>query len=66
MRARTYIIAYYWADKNGNAGYGNQSIEINVKRLTTRQFNSMVEDMKQKYGYKEIVVLNMIKMGEEE
>ena len=66
MRARTYIIAYYWADKNGNAGYGNQSVEFNVKRLTVRQFNSMIEDIKQKDGYKEIVVLNMIKMGEEE
>ena len=66
MRARTYILVYYWEDKNGNAGYGNQSVEINVKRLTVRQLGSMIEDIKQKDGYKEIVVLNMIKMGDEE
>lgn len=66
MRAHIHIIVYYWTDKNGNAGYGNQLVPVNVKRLTIPRFNSMIEDMKQKYGYKDVIVLNMIKMGEEE
>lgn len=63
---RKYIIVYAYKDKDGTTGYGNTDVSFDMKQMTVAGFGAIVEDIKQTNGYKEICVLNMIALGEEE
>lgn len=63
---RKYIIVYVYRDKDGMMGYGNHDVSFEMKQMNVHWFDMMLEDIKQKHGYKEICVLNMIALGEEE
>ena len=61
-----YILCYSWTDENGMMGFGNQSIEIDVKQMTLSTFEMLIADMKKRYNYKELVIFNLIPIGEGE
>lgn len=63
---REYILCYSWTGENGTMGFGNQSIEIDAKQMTISTFEMLIADMKKRYNYKELVIFNLIPLGEGE
>lgn len=62
---RDYILCYSWTDKKGRSGYGNQSLEVDEKQMSISMFEMLIADMKKRYDYKDLVIFNMIPIGEE-
>ena len=63
---REYILCYSWTGENGTIGFGNQSIEVDVKQMTMSTLEMLIADIKKRYNYKELVILNIIPLGEGE
>ena len=63
---REYLLCYSWTSENGTIGFGNQSIEIDVKQMTISTLEMLIADIKKRYNYKELVILNIIPLGEGE
>ena len=63
---REYILCYSWTSENGTIGLGNQSMEIDVKQMTISTLEMLIADIKKRYNYKELVILNIIPLGEGE
>lgn len=55
---RKYIIVYFYANKDGTTGYGNDTVETGILEA--------VKNLKRENGHKDVVVLNMIPLEEEE
>ncbi len=60
---RQYIMCYTWTDKNGRIGYGNQSVDADMERMTLSQFEAMLAEMRERYNYKSVVIQSMIPLG---
>lgn len=60
---RKYIIVYAYKDKDGTTGYGNDTIKTDV---TVSGYSNMVKKLKRENGHKDVVVLNMIPLEEEQ
>lgn len=62
---RQYIMCYTWIDKKGRNGLGNQSVYIDMERMTLSQLETMIAELRERYNYKSVVILNMIPFGKE-
>lgn len=55
---KEYLVYFSYTDDNGNICEGN--LFFDTTYITRKSFNNVIEESKKKYGYKVMVIKNII------
>lgn len=63
--SKTYFVSYNFSNKDGLCGFGNVYFSLDNK-LTGKTIRGIEEYITKKNGYKDVVILNIMEIEEDE